>query len=92
MVALNSNNLNPEDIPPPHVLAWCENLVRIMADGATWGIPRSGTTFRIDKPNKRLVLVIAGQDDNADFYATKHTFSFIGWDVIKEKNDGRKSM
>lgn len=83
MVALN---YNPEELPPPtpDVIAWCENLVRITIDGGVWGIPRSGTTFRIDKKNKRLVLVIPGNDNDADFLATKHNFAFIGWDVVKE--------
>lgn len=86
MVAFNSNNLRPDDMPPPppEVLAWCENIVRIIADGGVWGIPRSGTVFRLDKAKKRLVLVTPGHDDYADFYATKHTFGFIGWSVITE--------
>lgn len=83
MVALNYNQeeLQP---PTPDVIAWCENLVRVTADGGVWGIPRSGTTFRIDKKTKRLVLIISGKDDDADFLATKHNFAFIGWDVVKE--------
>lgn len=92
MVAINSNNIGPEDAPPPQVIAWCENLVRVMAHDAVWGIPRSGTVFRIDKDNKRLVLVKPGFDNDDDFNATKHTFSFIGWDVVtaEEAGDGEK--
>lgn len=82
MVALNSNN-----VPPEHVLEWCRNLVRAAADDAVWGIPRSGTTFRIDKKNQRLVLLIAGFDGDSDFEATKHVFSFIGWDVVRDEKD-----
>lgn len=82
MVAFAPNDDN--DRPPEHILEWCRNLVRIMHDGAVWGIPRSGTTFRIDKKNQQLVLVIAGEDDGADFIATKHVFAYIGWEVVKE--------
>lgn len=81
MVSLNSNN-----VPPEHVLEWCRNLVRAAAQDAAWGIPRSGTLFRIDKTNKRLILVIPGFDDGDDFRATQHVFSFIGWDVITQED------
>lgn len=91
MVALNRD---PDNLPPPtpEVRAWCENLVRITADGGIWGIPRSKTTFRLDKKNKRLVLISPGDDDYDDFYATKHNFKFIGWDVvtIDEVGDAEK--
>lgn len=86
MIALNrlfNNNNDDEDTPPEEVLEWCRQLVRAAAHNATWGIPRSGTTFRIDKKKKQLVLVIPGFDDDADFRATKHTFSFIGWNVVR---------
>lgn len=79
-------SLNNHGIPPKHVLNWCRQHVRVMADGAVWGIPRSGTTFRIDKLKKRLILILPGFDDGDDFRATKHVFSFIGWDVITQED------
>jgi hypothetical protein len=83
-----TSKIDDGERPPDHILEWCRNVVRIIADGGVWGIPRSGTTFRLDHKNKRLVLTIAGNDDDADFEATKHVFSYIGWDVIKEdKNE-----
>lgn len=94
MIAINRLDMHPDDLPPPtpDVIAWCENLVRITADGGIWGIPRSKTTFRLDKANKRLVLIEPGDDDYSDFYATKHNFKFIGWDVvtIDEVDDAEK--
>ncbi|NDC55266.1 MAG: hypothetical protein EBZ69_00265 [Alphaproteobacteria bacterium] len=69
------------------MLEWCRNLVRAASQDAVWGIPRSGTTFKIDKKNKTLVLIIAGFDDDADFLATQRVFSFIGWDVIKKASN-----
>ena len=80
MVALNSNN-----VPPEHILDWCRNHVRILADGAVWGIPRSATVFRVNHKKKLLVLISSGTDDGADFRATKHVFSFIGWGVVTEQ-------
>jgi hypothetical protein len=84
MVAFNSQ-FKPAERPPEHILEWCRNHMRIIHDGGVWGIPRSGTTFKVDKTNKRLIEIIPGHDDGADFNATKHVFSFIGWDVITEK-------
>jgi len=52
-------------------------------DGGVWGIPRSGLIFRVDHTNKKLVLT-AGDSTNDDFEATRHVFSFIGWDVTVE--------
>lgn len=83
MVAFNRTAAD-SDRPPEHILEWCRNCVRIIQDGGVWGIPRSGTTFRVDHKNKKLILLIAGEDDGDDFRATKHVFKFIGWDVIKE--------
>lgn len=92
MVAFN-RSANFADIPPPSVLDWCRELVRVIEHGGVWGIPRSDTIFRIDQDNKRLVCVALGPDgDDSDFYATKHVFAHIGWDVVmaaetESKND-----
>lgn len=64
----------------PEVLAWCRNLVNTIRHGGSWGIPRSGVIFRIDKEKQRLVLTV-GDESNPDFLATKRVFAQIGWDV-----------
>lgn len=81
-----------DETPPSEVLDWCRNLVRIMADQAVWGIPRSQTIFRIDKQRQRLVLITPGNDDRSDFLATKKVFAHIGWDVVEaeERDNGSK--
>lgn len=81
MVALNIDR--NDDRPPEHILAWCRNHMALIQDGGVWGIPRSGTAFRVDKKNKRLILLTEGRDDDADFYATKHVFRYIGWEVLR---------
>lgn len=85
MVALNSSF--EFDRPAKSVLAWCRGLVNAAAQDAVWGIPRSGTTFRIDKKNKTLVLVIPGFDDGDDFRATKQVFKHIGWEVVENDDE-----
>lgn len=74
-------NTQPEEQPNPAHLEWCRQLIRITKDGAVWGIPRSGTTFRFDKQNKKLICVIAGNDDGDDFRATQTHFQHLGWTV-----------
>jgi|LakMenEpi03Aug12_release.lakeMendotaPanAssembly.Ray.scaffolds.fasta_scaffold1237927_3 hypothetical protein len=83
MVAQNYYGQPPNDTPPNHVLEWCQRLVAAIKDGGVWGIPRSGLIFRIDHKNKQLVLT-DGRKEDEDFVATKHVFSFIGWDVVVE--------
>jgi len=79
----------PEDRPPESTLAWCENLVRILTDGAVWCIPRSQTIFLVDKVNKKLILISPGDDNGDDFRATKQVFAHIGWAVVtQEETDG----
>ena len=88
MVALNDNF--ELDNPSESVLDWCRGLVAAAAQDAVWGIPRSGTTFRIDKKNKTLVLIMPGRDDGDDFRATKRVFRHIGWDVTEDKSGTAK--
>jgi hypothetical protein len=89
MVTLN--NEFELDHPEESVLEWCRNLVRAAAQDAVWGIPRSGTIFRIDKKNKTLVLTLPGFDDGDDFRATKRVFQHIGWEVVENDNGTAKS-
>lgn len=71
--------------PAEETLEWCRGLVNMLADGAVWGIPRSGAMFRVNKQAKTLTLIpIEGTSDAAqgDFEATKLVFAKIGWRVI----------
>lgn len=86
---IDFNRINELDNPSPEVLQFCRNLVRTIQHGGVWGIPRSGTLFRIDHEKKQLVLIVPGMDDDSDFEATKKVFKHIGWEVVKE--NGHKS-
>ena len=71
--------------PSEETLEWCRGLVNMLADGAVWGIPRSGAMFRVNKQAQTLTLIpIEGTSDAAqgDFEATKLVFAKIGWRVI----------
>lgn len=87
MIAVNRlpNDNNDElDNPSPEVLEFCRNVVRIIKHDGVWGIPRSGTLFRVDHNKKQLILIVPGNDDDDDFDATKKVFKHIGWEVVKE--------
>lgn len=78
---MNTNEPVTGDSPaPPDVLNWCRALVEMLRHGGTWGIPRSGLVFQIDKNQKQLVLV-NGHATDEDFIATQHVFAQIGWTV-----------
>ncbi|NDD52710.1 hypothetical protein EBZ39_02320 [bacterium] len=86
MIAVNKSE--PEfSPPPPHILAWCRSLIDSIKDGGVWCIPRSQIAFRIDKKKKQLKWIAGtggGGFDDPDVIATRHVFSFLGWEVVKE--------
>lgn len=73
-----------DEKPPEHVLNWCRNLVAMLADGGVWGVPRSQIVFRVNKPARKLVLIV-GEANNPDFIATKRVFKHIGWAVVEKE-------
>ena len=90
MVAINYKTVFNR--PSPAVLMWCRQLVATRKNGDTWHIPRSNTVFRINKNQQQLELIKRG-DTYDDFYATRHNFAFIAWDVVdmtqNDKNTSR---
>lgn len=78
------NSTSDDDEITPEILNWCRNLVATLRHGGTWGIPRSGVVFKIDKERKRLVMTLGNESDE-DFISTKRVFAKIGWDVVTEK-------
>lgn len=42
---------------------WQESLLRVMKDGAVWGVPASESSFKFDKTNMTFCL-IAGDPDH----------------------------
>lgn len=45
--------MNTDKLDPAHV-AWSANIFRMITDGGTWGVPRSGLMFT--KRGEKLVL------------------------------------
>ena len=67
--------------PSESDIAWVANLVRMMKDGASWGLPMNKTVYKIDKKNKRLTL-IEGVVDGM-FFRNKKCFAKIGYEVME---------
>jgi hypothetical protein len=66
---------------------WCKNLFNSLADGGTWGVPRTLLTFR--KRGQQLVLVERGdypsaRDQQEDFQLIQEQFASAGIEVIDE--------
>lgn len=85
MVAINRVFSRPDG----DTLRWCRLHVQTIKDGGLWCIPRSKTVFRVNHSKKQLELVEAGDDNDADYLATQHNFSFIGWDVVDCTTQGQ---
>jgi hypothetical protein len=87
-------------LDPNHV-EWCRNQFRIMSEGGSWGIPRSGLIFT--KRGNTLVLIARMPHDpampitaeqlreqqNSDFEGTVLHFVAAGVDVTDETGDAK---
>jgi hypothetical protein len=70
-------------VPTPDHIAWAENMIRMVKDGATWGVPENQTIYIIDKTKKQLRLVEGEIDDW--FYQNIILFSRIGYEVVDDR-------
>lgn len=55
---------------------WTERFMDTLSDKAVWGIPRSGTTVTIDKPNKTVTITSLLPDPSIP-----KVFKAMGWTV-----------
>lgn len=55
--------------PSPYDIAWTTSLLASIKDGGMWGIPATGSTYRIDHQQKVLVLVVdPGTPESAEMH------------------------
>lgn len=64
--------------PRPSDIAWQENMVRVLKDGAVWGVPMSESVFKIDKQNKTFKLT-AGDPNNETNMRIAKVFKLLGY-------------
>ena len=65
--------------PPPEHIAWAEDMVRTLKNGAHWGVPATGDTCKIDHEAKTLDLIQGELNDW--FFKTVVLFAKIGYIV-----------
>ena len=81
--------------PGPFVLAWFRNLLRVMKDGALWGMPGTQQMYRIDQKNKTLILIAGDPHDELHWHdKNTKTLAALGWKVkvALEKIKGAGSL
>ena len=66
--------------PSQSDINWALNLINMVADGATWGVPGNLSIYTLDKTTKELRLVQGELDDW--FYNNIILFGKIGYKVI----------
>jgi hypothetical protein len=44
--------------PSPSDIAWQRDMLRILKNGAVWGVPVSLSSFKFDKTNKTFCLIV----------------------------------
>lgn len=75
------HNPNNYDLNTPEGLEnsklWLSNALMLLSDNGIWGIPRSSTVVRINKP-KKLATVI--HQDSPDV-SIERVFEALGWTV-----------
>ena len=59
---------------------WTKLLFNHLADGASWGVPRSGTIIRINKQEQTATLIGGFLPDPS----LKRVIEAMGWTVIEK--------
>ncbi len=60
------NHVTESWTPRDSDIHWLENLVRVMNDKGTWGVPMNGAIYQVFKKEKVLALVDGPKDDIYD--------------------------
>ena len=63
-----------------NAVRWTQVLFSQMNDGASWGVPRSGTIIRINKQDKTATLIGGFLPDPS----LKRVIEAMGWTVIEK--------
>lgn len=71
--------------PSPHVIAWFQNMLRMLKPMGEWVVPATGQVYEIDKPNRTVTLVAGGVNDPDHWHEkTKAVFQKLGYTVHDE--------
>ena len=59
---------------------WTQETFDLMNEGGSWGIPRSGTTVRINKKDKIATITLGFMPDPS----IRRVIEAMGWTVIEK--------
>lgn len=59
-------------------IAWQRNMIALLTDHATWGVPGALSAFEIDKPAKKFKLVVGEPNDETNRRIAK-VFILLGF-------------
>ena len=64
--------------PTEFDINWTQNLIHSLKDGGVWGFQSSSVVLRIDKINKKLILIV-GDKDNLAVQRLGIVLDKMGW-------------
>jgi hypothetical protein len=68
--------------PSPHVIAWFQNILRMMAPNGVWTVPDTGQIYQFDKANHTATLIHGDPNDPNGWHAkTKQILQKLGYTV-----------
>lgn len=66
--------------PPPQVMAWFQNFLRMLKPVAVWAVPGSRQVYEINQPNRTIKLIHGEVNDQLGWHAkTKSVFEKLGY-------------
>jgi hypothetical protein len=68
--------------PPPQLMAWFKNLLRMLNPVAEWAVPATGQVYKIDQKARTVTLVVGEPNDPDHWHdKTKAVFQKLGYTV-----------
>lgn len=64
---------------PAEHKAWAEDFLRQMNHGGEWQLPSNNQVYKIDKVNKKLIMIRGSED--ITFRMNKAVFGLLGYSV-----------
>jgi hypothetical protein len=56
---------------------WMEHLLAALTDGGTWGVPKTGAIYTMDRPNR--TITVTGRNDET----IRMMMEACGWKVVE---------
>ena len=63
-----------------NAIKWTQQMFDTLNDGASWGVPRSGTLVRINKTDRIATITVGFAPDPS----LKRVIEAMGWTVVEQ--------